>query len=46
LQNGDEIFTEWSEVEKYAVPRSLFSESDHIDVEDDDNSMSQLEEQT
>jgi hypothetical protein len=46
LQGAEETYEKWSEVERFAVPRSLFSESDHIDVEDDDNSMSQLEEQT
>jgi hypothetical protein len=46
LQGPEETYEKWSEVERFAVPRSLFSESDHIDVEDDNNSMSQLEEQT
>lgn len=46
LQGAEETYEKWSEVERFAVPRSLFSESDHIDAEYDDNSMSQLEEQT
>lgn len=46
LQGAEETYEKWSEVERFAVPRSLFSEADHIDMEDDDNSLSQLEEQT
>lgn len=46
LQGAEETYEKWSEVERFAVPRSLFSESDHIEAEDDENSLSQLEEQT
>lgn len=46
LQGAEETFEQWSEVEKFAVPPTMFSEADHIDVEDDDDSISQLEEQT
>ncbi|QIW97586.1 hypothetical protein AMS68_003104 [Peltaster fructicola] len=31
LQGGDETFQQWSEVEKFVVPRSMFSENDHDD---------------
>lgn len=46
LQGAEETYEKWDEVEKFAVPRSLFSETDHIDIEEDDQSLSQLEEQT
>lgn len=31
LQGADEIFEEWAEVEKFVVPRTLFSETDGLD---------------
>lgn len=34
LQGGDETFFVWADVEKFAVPRSLFSEHDHLDSHD------------
>ena len=46
LQGAEETYEKWDEVERFAVPRSLFSEADHIDIEEDDQSLSQLEEQT
>jgi hypothetical protein len=46
LQGAEETYEKWSEVERFAVPPGLFSETDHIDMEDDDNSLSQLEEET
>lgn len=36
LQGGDEIYEQWSDVQKFAVPRSLFSELDHLDLNDGD----------
>ncbi|KXL50852.1 MAG: hypothetical protein FE78DRAFT_137043, partial [Acidomyces sp. 'richmondensis'] len=29
LQGGDQYYANWAEVERFAVPRPLFSESDH-----------------
>lgn len=46
LQGAEETYENWSEVEQFAVPRSLFSEADHASVDEDDHSTSQLEEQT
>jgi hypothetical protein len=34
LQGADEIYEKWSEVEKFAVPRTLFSENDGLDEPD------------
>nr|POE87002.1 hypothetical protein CFP56_64032 [Quercus suber] len=31
LQGGDQYYQKWVEVEKFAVPRTLFSEHDHLD---------------
>ncbi|KAK5130300.1 hypothetical protein LTR08_002223 [Meristemomyces frigidus] len=31
LQGGDQYFAHWNEVERFAVPRTLFSENDHVD---------------
>ena len=31
LQGGDQYFANWNEVERFAVPRTLFSENDHVD---------------
>lgn len=31
LQGGDQYFENWNEVERFAVPRTLFSENDHVD---------------
>nr|POE77492.1 hypothetical protein CFP56_09139 [Quercus suber] len=31
LQGGDQYYQKWAEVEKFAVPRTLFSEHDHMD---------------
>ena len=33
LQGADEIYEKWAEVEKFAVPRTLFSEDDGLDVD-------------
>lgn len=46
LQGAEETYENWSEVEQFAVPRSLFSEADHVDVEEDERSVSNSEEQT
>lgn len=46
MQGAEETYESWSEVEQFALPRSLFAETDHAEIEDDDNSLSQLEEQT
>lgn len=32
LQGGDQYYANWAEVERFAVPRPLFSESDHLDI--------------
>ena len=31
LQGGDQYFANWNEVEQFAVPRTLFSENDHVE---------------
>lgn len=36
LQGADEIYEKWSEVEKFAVPRTLFSENDRLDEPEQD----------
>lgn len=36
LQGADEIYEKWSEVEKFAVPRTLFSENDRLDEPEPD----------
>ncbi|KAK4545590.1 hypothetical protein LTR36_002940 [Oleoguttula mirabilis] len=33
LQGGDQYFSNWNEVERFAVPRTLFSENDHVDAD-------------
>lgn len=43
LQGAEETYENWSKVEQFAVPRSLFSETDHVDAEEDETSVSQLE---
>ncbi|KAK6438839.1 hypothetical protein LTR95_004958 [Oleoguttula sp. CCFEE 5521] len=43
LQGADETYERWEEVERFTVPRSLFSENDHVDPEQD---VSGLEEDT
>jgi hypothetical protein len=45
LQGAEETYAKWAEVERFAVPRSLFSESDHIEVEDD-HDLPKLEDET
>ncbi|KAK1072867.1 hypothetical protein LTR33_010139 [Friedmanniomyces endolithicus] len=34
LQGGDQYYQNWAEVERFVVPRTLFSEQDHIDDEE------------
>ena len=34
LQGGDQYYQRWAEVERFTVPRTLFSEQDHIEDED------------
>ncbi|KAM0717620.1 hypothetical protein Q7P37_007472 [Cladosporium fusiforme] len=46
LQGAEETYEKWSEVEQFAVPRSLFSEADHVEVEEDEHSVSNLDGQT
>ncbi|KAH9825629.1 nuclear-transcribed mRNA catabolic process, nonsense-mediated decay [Teratosphaeria destructans] len=31
LQGGDQYYADWAEVEQFAVPRTLFSEHDHLE---------------
>ncbi|KAK3630192.1 hypothetical protein LTR56_017606 [Elasticomyces elasticus] len=33
LQGGDQTYSRWAEVERFTVPRTLFSEQDHIEDE-------------
>ncbi|WPG97912.1 Hypothetical protein R9X50_00069500 [Acrodontium crateriforme] len=33
LQGGDQFYSTWAEVEQFAVPRSLFSENDHLEAD-------------
>lgn len=33
LQGGDQYFSNWNEVERFAVPRTLFSEHDHVEAD-------------
>ncbi|KAK5126663.1 hypothetical protein LTR85_009597 [Meristemomyces frigidus] len=33
LQGGDQYFSNWNEVERFAVPRTLFSENDHVEAD-------------
>ncbi|KJX96823.1 hypothetical protein TI39_contig598g00034 [Zymoseptoria brevis] len=44
LQGADETYEKWAEVEKFAVPRTLFSEHDHEHEEDLDDSTDLAEE--
>jgi len=46
LQGGDQYYQNWNEVERFAVPRTLFSENDHIDVADHDSETNGLPEET
>ncbi|KAK0268726.1 hypothetical protein LTR35_015298 [Friedmanniomyces endolithicus] len=34
LQGGDQYYQNWAEVDRFVVPRTLFSEQDHIDDEE------------
>lgn len=34
LQGGDQYYQRWAEVERFTVPRTLFSEQDHFEDED------------
>jgi hypothetical protein len=36
LQGGDQYYPNWAEVERFAVPRPLFSENDHLDDADNE----------
>ncbi|KAK4951332.1 hypothetical protein LTR10_010305 [Elasticomyces elasticus] len=33
LQGGDQTYSRWAEVERFTVPRTLFSEQDHVEDE-------------
>lgn len=45
LQGAEETFAKWSEVEKFAVPRSLFSENDHVESEHEEEQSSSVVEE-
>ncbi|TKA82958.1 hypothetical protein B0A55_01547 [Friedmanniomyces simplex] len=36
LQGGDQYYQNWAEVERFTVPRTLFSEQDHFEDEEQD----------
>lgn len=42
LQGGDQFYQDWSEVEAFAVPRTLFSEQDHLDDEESEPEVEDL----
>lgn len=45
LQGAEETFSKWSEVEKFATPRGLFSETDHVELEHEEEQSSSIAEE-
>ena len=46
LQGGDQYYQDWAEVERFAVPRTLFSENDHLDEPEAEPEIDDLPEET
>lgn len=46
LQGGDQYYENWNEVERFAVPRTLFSENDHVDDAEHEPEVNELPEET
>jgi len=46
LQGGDQYYQKWREVERFAVPRTLFSENDHLEDAEPEPEVDGLAEET